>query len=652
MASAALPNQYAYLPLASGWGKDVFSVRLLHLLPSTDPESPLRCHLIETVIPYHALSYTWGEPVFPETLEVTKSEVAKQSGLIQITENLHSALQNLRKPDETLVLWVDAVCINQVDVVERNSQVTNMPKVYSQAASVIVWLGRDPDARGHEALAMKFFQDLAGLVSEGEPHRYLTQSEKVGIWRKRLEVNRMVTTFMRNSGRPSLQWFLDRPWFRRRWIVQEVVLAKHVVVHCGSWSICWDTLERSMEELFSHRMESFNEEHLTNMQTVSRMRNARDNAQLLHPLETLVRFAHFDCADPRDRLYALYGIFQRGGSDSAEWSQVIEEVDYTLSIEELYANFTPSMIWSSEITPTAQTLSYVLQLVTAFRPRNSESHFLTRDRKFPSWVIDWTGILRFEPLRKHYNFSVIWSSLGYSSASSRLDRRETVVPYGNGGKCLVTTGISLDTVSATVPLDVEVLNTASVSGCTHLAKAAINDFVHAFVSHLDNMKFPSSARGNCYLYSNEHLMVVIARSLVADWHHVPSNSYFSQEIRFRREFLSKLADSGFSLPEILDKWPAYVELVALTMRGRYDTKVGDMVCLLNNSIVPFVLRPRGGTLERSQSAPAAIGTPKRWPEQLSRNNVPQLKDSDNAGAFPTFQLISDAYVDATHRPLQ
>jgi hypothetical protein len=135
-------NEYCYAPLVSQNNDGVYPIRLLHLLPAPDAASPLRCRLVEAEIPdylpdpkapdtqrtpqctheaYHALSYTWGDPVFPETLEVLPSDGIKghgaherhpdSLGIINITRNLHSALQNLRRSDKTLVLWVDAVCI-------------------------------------------------------------------------------------------------------------------------------------------------------------------------------------------------------------------------------------------------------------------------------------------------------------------------------------------------------------------------------------------------------------------------------------------------------------------------------------------------------------------------------------------------------------
>lgn len=38
-------------------------------------------------------------------------------------------------------MWVDAVCIDQSNIVERNHQVKSMASVFSEASKVLVWLG-------------------------------------------------------------------------------------------------------------------------------------------------------------------------------------------------------------------------------------------------------------------------------------------------------------------------------------------------------------------------------------------------------------------------------------------------------------------------------------------------------------------------------
>ncbi|KAK3385928.1 heterokaryon incompatibility protein-domain-containing protein [Podospora didyma] len=192
-------------------------------------------------------------------------------GIKYITENLHLALQNLRRPDKELVLWVDAVCINQLDIAERNSQVNNMPKTYSHALSVIVLLGQDSDGSGYDAQAVAFLGDLATLIThlKSQTYSYGPWAPEVSYqgmsWRRRLDVNKMVTGFLNDTGLTCLQWFLDRPWFRRRWIIQEVVLAKNVIVHCGPRSISWDAPEIAMKELSGNILGPFTESNRTNM---------------------------------------------------------------------------------------------------------------------------------------------------------------------------------------------------------------------------------------------------------------------------------------------------------------------------------------------------------------------------------------------------
>lgn len=57
---------------------------------------------------------------------------------------MFAALRHLRQPDDERVLWADAVCINQKDIVERGHQVAIMSPVYTSTTEVSVWLGQEP----------------------------------------------------------------------------------------------------------------------------------------------------------------------------------------------------------------------------------------------------------------------------------------------------------------------------------------------------------------------------------------------------------------------------------------------------------------------------------------------------------------------------
>lgn len=64
---------------------------------------------------------------------------------LHITENLHSALLELRSHQLERLLWIDAICINQDDMNEKSHQIQLMSKIYGLASCVIVWLGKAED---------------------------------------------------------------------------------------------------------------------------------------------------------------------------------------------------------------------------------------------------------------------------------------------------------------------------------------------------------------------------------------------------------------------------------------------------------------------------------------------------------------------------
>ncbi|KAK1754438.1 heterokaryon incompatibility protein-domain-containing protein [Echria macrotheca] len=642
---------YQYAPLSAGHqageDDDFYSIRLLHLLPSPSPASPLQCLLIETrmnpdgdeslatkkprQVEYHALSYTWGDPIFTETLPVIDHVACGPITAIHITQNLHAALLSLRKPDTTLVLWVDAVCINQADVLERNSQVSNMPTTYSRASSVIVWLGADsPHQDGR--LCLEFFDRLARLITSSlsEP----SASEK-NSWRIRLKINRLVSTFL-DSAPEALVSFLERPWFRRRWIIQEVVLAKDVVMHCGSSSIPWKIFELVMVELFSNDKGGFTSEHRTTMRTMARMRHDQEGARRQFPLETLVEFSSFLCADPRDRLYALYGVMQQwfpgsGGTNSTG------TIDYAISVEETYTKFATLMLRSNcsgRAELKYSPLTHTLQLAASFRSTDA----LTQG--MPSWVVDWMTSPGDRP----------------RTSSSRGSRQEVdILSEKDGVRLLLVAGILDDVVTARIDLDISPFILGLIPG----SKRELNDFLSRAIESMEEIDFPGIDRNDIYR-TREHIVRAIVTTLVSNWEQVPANSYFAQTNEdftdsLTELFLDQLHLSNYHLPESLHRWPAYVELIAITMRGRSlfltdrgfmgiapsDVRAGDVVCLLRDSNIPFILRPIGVDVQ-SKDGTFSIANTFPFHDATYVDNLLDL-DGDPT-AYTRFQLMGDAYV--------
>ena len=74
-----------------------------------------------------------------------KAGIWLQGMRLSITQNLSAALHRLRLPKEPRVFWVDAICINQDDVVERNQHIGIMRHIYKSAREVMVWVGEEAD---------------------------------------------------------------------------------------------------------------------------------------------------------------------------------------------------------------------------------------------------------------------------------------------------------------------------------------------------------------------------------------------------------------------------------------------------------------------------------------------------------------------------
>jgi hypothetical protein len=129
---------YRHTPLP-----EELSIRILYLQPASKRKEVIRCELkavpLDTPPSYEALSYAWDS----ENRDV---EIRCHDSTLKITPNCAAALRRLRKRDVSRALWIDAICIDQSSVEERNQQVQHMDKVYRKAELVICWLGEGTPA--------------------------------------------------------------------------------------------------------------------------------------------------------------------------------------------------------------------------------------------------------------------------------------------------------------------------------------------------------------------------------------------------------------------------------------------------------------------------------------------------------------------------
>lgn len=127
-----VPYQYSGLNYRLGQ-----EIRICVLLPG-DPSDDLRCELIHVNLNddpvYDAVSYTWATQNGDTQLSCSINCIGR--GFIRITANCNAVLRRLRTNGTRKQLWLDAICIDQTQVAERNHQVAMMDQVYSGARCV------------------------------------------------------------------------------------------------------------------------------------------------------------------------------------------------------------------------------------------------------------------------------------------------------------------------------------------------------------------------------------------------------------------------------------------------------------------------------------------------------------------------------------
>ncbi|KAI1455534.1 HET-domain-containing protein [Annulohypoxylon moriforme] len=291
---------------------------------------------------YDALSYTWGG------LQKT-NEIGVDGQTLGITRNLYMALTKLRSPTESRCLWIDAICIDQGNVQERNHQVQMMKRIFSTASSVIIWLG---DAEGCIRDTLEMI--LQCNWSRGKKNLF-------------------------NYSKEALQGLVElftRPWWKRIWIIQEVVAARELVILLGDTIFPWMMLVNlcraiQVAEFLLHPMASMIRS--CGYQKFTVLDHFRRSKTM-----PLVRFVHctqdYQATDSRDKLYALLGMASDVTPDD-----IIP--DYTKPVQEVFLDLVRFMV----------TNRYDLDIISSGRLSISDS-------TAPTWLPDWRGLNTLRPL--------------------------------------------------------------------------------------------------------------------------------------------------------------------------------------------------------------------------------------------------------------
>jgi hypothetical protein len=169
-------------------------------MPHEDETAPIQCQLFDYSLQesgkgthlYEALSSVWGDSDKPQYISMGKLE-------LPITVNFHAALSRLRDRSIERIIWVDAICISQANVPERNYQVQLMAKIYSKASRVIAWLGETADDSDRALEAIR------------------VAAEKQSVSASSNETNQTI----QQASQQAILALLQRLWFRRIWVREQ-----------------------------------------------------------------------------------------------------------------------------------------------------------------------------------------------------------------------------------------------------------------------------------------------------------------------------------------------------------------------------------------------------------------------------------------------
>ncbi|KAF2656387.1 HET-domain-containing protein [Lophiostoma macrostomum CBS 122681] len=441
-----------------------FEIRLLKVLPRLN-DSQLECSLTIQRLhsdsacldqQYIALSYAWGTQPSEQSITISGAP-------FEPTQNLHDALHHISASLEETAFWIDAICINQNDIHEKTHQISVMRYVYELAQKTIIWLGSRDDecveamslvsrlarlgndicdtilardgARPSESsydnslVIQAFFEELKWNSSKTKTVEHWIVDGRDGIKGSPVETyydriartdNEFVTREVRQkefyealnaydlSSRHSDSWnglskLLNREWFRRIWVVQEVSISPNPIVLYRQKTTTWDELVVASKLLYELHAagatdfhSSFSHEAVYVVHSLNGQREMFRNEERPELLELVRLFRPFLSTKPEDKIIGLQGLTAHHF-----------KADYKLGAARLFSEFAAStMLEYSRLS--------VLHDVCCHHG-NSDSNL--KVGSMPSWAPDWSssGVNAQQPWGHMSTFA---STLGSFRAST------------------------------------------------------------------------------------------------------------------------------------------------------------------------------------------------------------------------------------------
>jgi hypothetical protein len=516
---------------------------------------------------YTAISYAWGDPAVTEPILVAGETC-------HVTTNLAACLKRLAicqaaedsAGDGGVNLWVDAICINQTDVAERNAQVLRMKEIFPHADGLIVWLGEEGPDTGRAVERIKdVTQVLDGLNNREDGNGVRLALEKLPI-----HMYSRTTDAQEMTVRRAVMDIYTRPWWKRTWILQEIGLSKNIVVYCGYYEMTFEMLESFQMLTGFLLMESPDtifetaggegmpmvEAAKLPMAVLNLMDDLKDEyASTLHALVDTTK--NHEATDPRDKIYGILGL-------SSDFDSGVIFPRYDQPVQEAYLNVVKAHFKLYDSLDILDQCYY--------------AH--TAALGLPSWRPNWdlpdVDEVLPEPVYKYMTNRGQQPQQAFHACGD-MSLSDRPWSFGDDNHTLHLTGACFDTI------------TSLTEAPDFLRGSTLESLLEAWL-----LAVPTPSEK--YPFTNETWLAAFRRTVVLDVGFLPRKRGFSMvfpddpDSKEQATFLNRI---GEARPAFY--MACYLKRLAITSKGmmglvRRETRVGDRVAVLVGSKVLHCLR--------------------------------------------------------------
>lgn len=296
---------------------------------------------------YHAISYVWGSS--DDTVPILVN-----GQRLWVGRNCEYALKQSVWYGGARYVWCDAICIDQTNDDEKGHQVYMMGDIYRNAQVVLACVG--PHADGSPALfralrtqagtldriaalapndtcySTRFQPFLTSLPSHSRPKWFKLARQ----WASEEDASMLELIL-------AMRGFLDREYFSRTWIYQEIVLGKHIILCCGRTTARLYSLYGMF--LAMEYLEHLNGKNVKKAWPLLRAGAFSWSSREKESLETLLSdVLPLNCSDPRDKVYAVLSLVNWRGKCSLY-------PDYTIDALSLASKVLAHEHWQTRHNP-------------------------------------------------------------------------------------------------------------------------------------------------------------------------------------------------------------------------------------------------------------------------------------------------------------